>query len=131
MELSATLNTESMDKQKLNTLVHWLTYLHTFMHAEPSHYFAYYRTRVNSNWQLVPHAANTINAFSANPFHSKMYHHTYKSTRKTKNYGKVLNFQSENGINYTYYIVKLVSVLFCLQTVFECVVLNANATVFQ
>ena len=35
MELSATLNTESMVKQKLKTLVHCVTYLHTFMHAEP------------------------------------------------------------------------------------------------
>ena len=82
---------------------------------------------------MVLHAANTINTFSANPFHSKTYHHTYKSTRKTENYGKVLRFQSENGIKYTctYYIVKLVSVLFCLQAVFENVVLNANSTVFQ
>ena len=82
---------------------------------------------------MVLHAANTINDFSANPLHSKTNHHTYKSTRKTKNYGKVLRFQSENEIKYTgtYYIVKLVSVLFCLQTVFENVVLNANTTVFQ
>ena len=35
MELSATLNTETMVKQKLNTLMHLVTYLHTFMHAEP------------------------------------------------------------------------------------------------
>ena len=35
MELSATLNTETMVKQKLNTLVHFVTYLQTFMHAEP------------------------------------------------------------------------------------------------
>ena len=37
MELSATLNTETMVKQKLNTLVLFVTYmyLHTFMHAEP------------------------------------------------------------------------------------------------
>ena len=34
MELSATLYTESMVKQKLKTLVHCLTYLHTFIHAE-------------------------------------------------------------------------------------------------
>ena len=33
MELSATLNTESMVKQKL--INHCVTYLHTFMHAEP------------------------------------------------------------------------------------------------
>ena len=32
--LSGTLNTESMVKQKLNTLVLFVTYLHTFMHAE-------------------------------------------------------------------------------------------------
>ena len=68
---------------------------------------------------MVLHAANTINTFSANPFHSKTYHHTYKSTRKTENYEKVLRFQSENGIKYTNYIVKLVSVLFCLQTGFK------------
>ena len=84
MELSATLNTESMVKQKLKTLVHCATYLHTFMHAEPdryfSHYFAYYRTcwRLNGKRQLVPHAAFTINTFSANPFHYKTYHYTYK-----------------------------------------------------
>ena len=36
MELSATLNTESMVTQKLKTLVHCVTYLHTFMHAEPN-----------------------------------------------------------------------------------------------
>ena len=35
MELSLTLNTESMVKQILKTLVHSVTYLHTFMHAEP------------------------------------------------------------------------------------------------
>ena len=35
MELSVTLNTESMVKQKLKTLVHCVTYLHIFMHAEP------------------------------------------------------------------------------------------------
>ena len=35
MELLATLNTESLVKQKLKTLVHCVTYLHTFMHAEP------------------------------------------------------------------------------------------------
>ena len=49
-----------------------------------------------------------MNTLSANPFHSKMYRHTYKSTRNIENYGKVLRFQSENGIEYTYYIVKLV-----------------------
>ena len=43
-----------MVKQKLNTLVLFVTYLHTFMHAEPdeihfSHYFADYRTRLNGN----------------------------------------------------------------------------------
>ena len=32
---SGTLNTESMVKQKLNTLVLFVTYLHTCMHAEP------------------------------------------------------------------------------------------------
>ena len=57
---------------------------------------------------MVPHAANTIITLSANPFHSKMYRHTYKGTRNIENYGKVLRFQSENGIEYTYYIVKLV-----------------------
>ena len=31
----STLHTESMVKQKLNTLVFFATYLHTFMHAEP------------------------------------------------------------------------------------------------
>ena len=36
MELSATLNTESMVKQKFKkTLMHCVTYLHTVMHAEP------------------------------------------------------------------------------------------------
>ena len=35
MELSATPDTESMVKQKLNTLVRIVTYFHTFMHAEP------------------------------------------------------------------------------------------------
>ena len=49
-----------------------------------------------------------MNTLSANPFHSKMYRHTYKSTRNIENYGKVLRFQSENVIEYTYYIVKLV-----------------------
>ena len=34
MELSATLNTATIIKPKLNTLVHFVTYLHTFMHAE-------------------------------------------------------------------------------------------------
>ena len=38
MELSATLNTESMVKQKLKTPMHCVTYLHTFMHAEPDWY---------------------------------------------------------------------------------------------
>ena len=81
---------------------------------------------VTDSWfcmQLIP--------FLLTFFYSKTYHHTYKSTSKTKNYGKVLRFQSENGIEYTIYIVKLVSVLFCLQTVFKNVVLNANTTVFQ
>ena len=49
-----------------------------------------------------------MNTLSANPFHSKMYRHIYKGTRNIENYGKVLRFQSENGIEYTYYIVKLV-----------------------
>ena len=40
------------------------------------------------------HAANTIKTFSAN-FISKMYHHAYKSTKRTENRGKVLRFQSE------------------------------------
>ena len=35
MELSATINTETMVKQKLYTFVHFVTYLHTCMHAEP------------------------------------------------------------------------------------------------
>ena len=33
--LSGTLNTESMVKQKSNILALFMTYLHTFMHAEP------------------------------------------------------------------------------------------------
>ena len=33
--LSGTLNTESMVKQTINTLVLFVTYLHTFMHKEP------------------------------------------------------------------------------------------------
>ena len=120
MELSATLNTESMVKQKLKTLVHCVTYLHTFMHAEPVDLlFSSFCILSNTFAFMVTHAANTINTFSANTFHSKTYHHTYKSTKKTENLGKVLRFQSENGIKYTYYIVELVSVLFCLQTVFE------------
>ena len=102
------------------------------MHAEPVDLlFSLFCILSNTLAFTVPHAANTINTFSAIPFHSKTYHRTYKGTRKTENYGKVLRFYSENGIKYTYYIVKLVSVLFCLQTVFENVVLNANATVFQ
>ena len=80
---------------------------------------------------MVPHEANTRNTFSANPFHSKTYHHTYLSTRKTVDYGKGLRFLSDNGIKYIYYIVKLVSVLFRLQTIFDNVVLNANTKVFQ
>ena len=40
----------------------------------------------------------------------------------TENYEKVLRSQSENGIKYTHYIVKGVSILFCLQTVFKNVV---------
>ena len=87
----------------------WLIYTHLACRSWLiyfSHYFAYYRTcwRLNGKWQLVPHAANTVNTFSANPFHSKTYHHTYKSTRKTENYGKVLRFQSEK-INKKIYIL--------------------------
>ena len=64
MELSATLNTEAMVKQKLNTLVHFVTYLHTFMHAEPDRstfiiilYIIVHVKMVTNSWfrmQLIP-----------------------------------------------------------------------------
>ena len=80
-----------------------MTYSHTFMHAEPVDLlFSLFCILSNTFAFTVPHAANTINTFSANPFHSKTYHHTYKSTRKTENYWKVLRFQSGNWNKYTY-----------------------------
>ena len=64
MELSATLNTEAMVKQKLNTLVNFVTYLHTFMHAEPDRstfiiilYIIVHVKMVTNSWfrmQLIP-----------------------------------------------------------------------------
>ena len=62
MELSDTLNTEPMVKQKLKSLVHCVTYLHTFMHAEPVDLlFSLFRILSNTLAFTVPHAANTIN----------------------------------------------------------------------
>ena len=56
-----------------------MTYLHTFMHAEPyrSTFLIILHTILNGKCQFVPHAAYTINTFSANPFHSKTYQHTH------------------------------------------------------
>ena len=100
MELSATLSLWLTKVKNPRTLCDLFTYIYACRTCIST--FLIILHIIEHVGVTVRHAANTINTFSANLFYSKTYHHTYKSTRKTENSVKVLRFQSENGIKYTY-----------------------------
>ena len=61
--LSTTLNTKSMVKP--NTLVYFVTQLHTCPHAEPDKTISHFIVHIilhqkNGNSEPVPHVANTV-----------------------------------------------------------------------
>ena len=112
--LSTTLNTKSMVKP--NTLVYFVTQLHTCPHAEPdktiSHFIVYI---------ILHHKMVTLSRFRMRQiplkdffckFYPEMYYsiHTYQSTESTKITGETYN--SLPKMEYNVHISKLVSILF-------------------